>query len=108
MNRLSKPLRLYAVITAIFALAATVLRSACLLLAFDAEIGYFQSKNALVTALYIMEGIFLLVALCLPLFLGQGSALSQQAHALAWLADRCRCNGDLRGGGFGLPFCKPW
>ncbi len=71
MNRLSKPLRLYAAITAIFTLAATVLRSACLLLAFDAEIGYFQSKSALVTALYIMEGIFLLVALCLPLFWGK-------------------------------------
>lgn len=71
MNRPSRSYRIYLIAAACATLALTVLRTLALTTALDVDIGYFREGSPLVTALYIMEGIFLLAAFSLPFFIGR-------------------------------------
>ena len=73
MNRSSHKLRIYLIAAACAAVVLTVLRTLALTTALDVGIGYFRKGAALSTAIYILEGIFLLAALSLPLFIKRDS-----------------------------------
>jgi hypothetical protein len=73
LNRSSHKLRIYLIAAACAAVVLTVLRTLALTTALDVGIGYFRKGAALSTALYILEGIFLLAALSLPLFIKRDS-----------------------------------